>query len=398
MGYDHGTGMRRVDQDWTGRAVVVSMRNAWRRAEWFTRGVSAPQVANGVVAAAGFGLRRPHLRSWPVLVKVDISPMCNLHCTYCVHATADVDHTGILAQQSFSSRQRMAVANYERLLAQIRGRSAAVALYYVGDPLVHPELSELCRLTADAGLNSHISSNFSFHLGDDRLSDLVTSGLSHLTVCVDSMQQERYQRTRVGGDIALVLSNLERVLAIRAEAGRRRPSVEVQFIKYQHNADEVEAAAAWCAARGVDQFTEYWGNLHNYADLPTTGPGATPLEAQLFPRCAWPWFALQVKYDGDVIPCCYHRVGEQYRAGGDARPLGNVFDDGLFRVWNSPAYRQLRRLATDPAAGSADLGGSFCEACPVLFASGTPSPVLTADLHHWESVYFRTEAGAVVRR
>ena len=125
------------------------------------------------------------------------------------------------------------------------------------------------------------------------------------------MQQDRYERTRVGGNIELVLGNLERVLRVRKALGLWKPSIEVQFIKYQHNIDEVDAAAEWCRSRGVDQFTEYWGNLHNYADLdPSRYRTDDALEGQLFPRCAWPWFAMQVKYDGDVIPCCYHRVSE----------------------------------------------------------------------------------------
>jgi MoaA/NifB/PqqE/SkfB family radical SAM enzyme len=379
----------------------MSVRNAWRRADWFARGVSTRQLANGALAAASFATRRQRLRSWPVLVKVDISPVCNLHCTYCVHATPEVDTTGALAQQVFNSRQRMPLERFEALVAEIAPHTAAVALYYVGDPLVHPQLTEFCATATAAGLNSHISTNFSFHLSDARLEQLVTSGPTHLTVCVDSMRQERYERTRVGGDIGLVLRNLERLLEIRAALGRRTPKVEAQFIKYHHNVDEVDDAAQWCAVRGVDQFTEYWGHLHNYADLaPSQLDVGAPLEGELFPRCAWPWFALQLKYDGDVIPCCYHRVSEQYREGGDARAVGNVFEHGLFRVWNSAEYRRIRRLSINPAraARDDDVESSFCHGCAAVFDSTARDQERTGDAYRWEELYERTPAGAVARR
>src|SRR5271165_3764059 len=150
---ERNAGMRRIDQDWSGNHVLVALRNAWRRADWFTRGVSRPQIANGAMAAASFGLKRERLRSWPVLVKIDISPLCNLQCTYCVHAAPTVDTTGILAEQSFTSRQRMPLAEFETVVDQIAGHSAAVALYYIGDPFMHPELPKFCSIAANAGLN-----------------------------------------------------------------------------------------------------------------------------------------------------------------------------------------------------------------------------------------------------
>jgi MoaA/NifB/PqqE/SkfB family radical SAM enzyme len=396
-----GDAMRRVDQDWKGSSIQVAMRNAWRRVDWFTTGLSHRQRINAAIATWGFGFKRQCLRSWPVLVKVDISPVCNLHCTYCVHADPSVEKTGSLSEQSFTSRQRMPLRQFESLLAQISGRSAAVALYYVGDPFMHPDLAEFCAATAQAGLNCHVSTNFSFHLSDARLRAIIKSGLSHLTVCVDSMMQSRYELTRVGGQVELVLDNLKRTLAIRNALGSRGPRVEVQFIKYQHNLDEINDAAEWCRANGVDQFTEYWGNLHNYADLdPKNYQTDSALDGRLFPRCAWPWFALQIKHNGDVLPCCYHRVSEQYRVNGDARSVGNVFSTDVFNVWNSPAYQRMRRLSSDPAAAERreSVTDSFCFGCSSVFNTTITDRTITADNARWEDVYLRTATGRIVRR
>lgn len=399
---ERSAGLRRIDQDWSGNNIVVTMRNAWRRVDWFARGVSGAQVVNGIMAAASFGLKRERLRSWPVLVKIDISPVCNLHCTYCVHAAPAIDPTGILAEQSFTGKQRMPLKEFEAVVDQIAGHSAAIALYYIGDPLVHPELAKFCSIAGHAGLNCHISTNFSFRLSDDRLATLVKSGLTHLTVCVDSMRQDRYELTRVGGKIELVLGNLDRVMRVRKALGLLKPIVEVQFIKYQHNVDEVETAAAWCRDHGVDQFTSYWGNLHNYVDLdPATYVTGDPLEGQLFPRCAWPWFAMQVKFNGDVLPCCYHRVSEQYRPGGDARTVGNVVSQGLFDVWNSPPYQSIRRLSSNPRNAQKrgePVSDSFCHGCPVVFDTAQDNRVITADTAPWEDVYVRSSSGEISRR
>jgi MoaA/NifB/PqqE/SkfB family radical SAM enzyme len=242
-------GLRRFSQSWDGSHLVMMFDNVRRRHEWFTENSSPRQVANAFVALGQFALKKEIVRAWPVLVKVDISPLCNLRCTYCVHARASHEDRSVAGEllqlQSFKAEQKMSVAQFASIVDEIRGKSMAVSLYYLGDPLVHPQLDEICRLSAGAGLNSHISTNFSFRLSDERIATLVTSGLTHLTACVDGMTQESYERTRVGGRLDVVLDNLRRVLEVRRVLGTRRPKVEVQFIKFRHNLGELEEAAAW---------------------------------------------------------------------------------------------------------------------------------------------------------
>jgi MoaA/NifB/PqqE/SkfB family radical SAM enzyme len=390
--------LRRFTQNWNAGAIGTVLNNFRRRHEWFLEGASMRQMSNLVLAGTHFALRREVVRSWPVLVKVDISPLCNLRCTYCVHASPGDDNA--LRQQDFRRHQLMSVEQFERITREIAGRSAAVALYYVGDPLMHPDLAAMCATAAQFRLNSHVSTNFSFKLNDDRLGALITSGLSHLTVCVDGMTQDGYERTRVGGRLDRVLDNLERLLAFRAELGRRYPKVEVQYIKYQHNLDEVDEAARWARERGVDQFTDYWGNLYNYADIsPDRYEVLGPKPPGALPLCAWPHFAMQIKWDGDVLPCCYHRVAEQYRPDGDARPVGNVFATSVAEVWNSPAYRHLRRLVSDPrrSATEPDLAGAFCEGCPAVFDTTDTAAERTGERWAWEDLYERDERRNVRR-
>ncbi len=393
--------MRRVDQSWKGSPLRVAVHNAARRYEWFLSGATPGQLRNLTTAAACFAAGSSRTAAAPVMLKIDLSPVCNLSCTFCVHADPSSMPAGMLDDQRFSSSQRLSLDRYETMLGQVEGRTAAVALYYVGDPLVHPDLPEFCGRTAAAGMRSHVSTNFSFVLSDERIAALVHSGMSHLTVCIDSMQQDRYELTRVGGRIDLVIDNLERLLALRRAEGLRRPDVEVQFIAYQHNVDELDATAEWCRARGVDQFTSYWGNLHNYGDVaPTRLRVGAPRRGRRsrIPLCGWPHFAMTVRYDGDALPCCYHRVAEQYGPGGDARPIGNVFDHGVGAVWSSSAYRDLRRLVRNPAGMDADRRDrSFCHGCNAVFETDLHEVRRTADDHRWDEVFLRRTDGTIVR-
>lgn len=170
----------------------------------------------------------------------------------------------------------------------------------------------------------------SFHLSDGKMHSLLESGMSHLRVCMDGSAQETYGRTRWGGDLRLVKENLKRASTLRLAPGRRFPRLEVQFVRFAHNAHEESDVRSLAADLGADRFSSYWGDLNNYVDKdPAYYRVLGPKPAGRLPRCPWLWFAVLVKYNGDIIPCCWHRMGQQYMEGGDMRTIGNVFEEGL---------------------------------------------------------------------
>jgi MoaA/NifB/PqqE/SkfB family radical SAM enzyme len=339
-----------------------------RRFGRFFDHISAPQIFNSLRAITAYLARRQKVPAKPIFVKIDISPLCNLSCTVCVHAKSPSNED--LQKQSFTADQKMNIARFTRIIDEIKGKTSLVSLYYLGDPLIHPDLARMCRIASEAKLNTHISSNFSFNLNNERLKDLVQSGLTHLTVCVDGLKQEDYEITRVGGRIKIVIDNLRRMCLIRKELDAIYPKIEVQYIKYQHNIHDIPAARALFYDMGVDQFTTFWGSLHNYTDH---DPGTYSVKAakknKIVPRCYWPYMGTVIKYNGDVIPCCTHRLGEQYHAEKKLTTpsLGNIFNSSLSEVWNGAQYRETRKIISSSHSASHCGEGSFCHGCPLIY-------------------------------
>jgi len=118
----------------------------------------------------------------------------------------------------------------------------------------------------------------------------------------------------------------------------------------RHNESEVEDFIRWSKEIGVDlvniidpcvrnlleahaylpKNTKYW-----YYDEEAFEQGL--LKPKLIPQneCLWIWNSIQVNWDGTAVPCCRDPLG---RHG-----LGNVFDEGLWRVFNSKPARMFRR-------------------------------------------------------
>jgi MoaA/NifB/PqqE/SkfB family radical SAM enzyme len=372
---------------------VVSVLNR------FIENTNPRKISNLLLGGAQFAMRKEKVHSWPAVLKIDISPLCSLRCTICVHADANGNEA--LERQSFNSKQKMTVEQFNRIVDEVKGKTGLLSLYYLGDPLMHPELDEMCAIARRARINTHVSTHFSYALSDERLKRLVESGLTYLTVCVDGMTQEKYELTRIGGKLDRVLSNLRRVCQYRKELKQVYPRVDVQFIKFQHNVDDLEAARNFCEEIGVDQFTDFWGYLNNWTDVdPGTYEVFAPKRSQLLPRCFMPHFMMVIKYNGDVIPCCYYRLGKQYTGSEESKAIGNVFKTSVWDVWNSQEYRLLRRIVSNPEKVDSDpeLKDIFCSGCPLIFDTNAVANVRRGDEYAHRDMYTIGNTGRPVRK
>ncbi|WP_159983738.1 MULTISPECIES: radical SAM/SPASM domain-containing protein [unclassified Novosphingobium] len=310
------------------------------------------------------------------MVKIDVSPLCALACPTCLHADPAGRNRPLLDAQNFSSLDRIDIAKFAEIIEELKGRALAVSLSYYGDPLMHPAISELSRIAANTGVAVHITTHFSYNWSDAKIQALVESGLSHLTVALDGATQDVYEVTRINGRVDFVINNLRRVIEIRNRLGRSIPKVEVQHIRHpHHDKTERERVRAIADDAGVDHFITFKGvrydrdgDLYNVVDSDAGGArSGTALKSSALPRCHWPFSSTVIKVTGDVIPCCMWREGQQYIDNGDTRSLGNVFDQPLSEIWNSPSYQALRKEVSNPSRHGKI--GSFCEGCSYLYES-----------------------------
>ena len=137
--------MQRLSMKPHQRQLVWTLLNTRRRLGWFLDNLSPRRAANLALAGAEFLARREVMRAWPVVLKVDISPLCNLACTICVHARSSPTSSDALKQQQFRARQKMPLSAFEQLVEEVHPYTSALSLYYLGDPLMHPDLAAMCR-------------------------------------------------------------------------------------------------------------------------------------------------------------------------------------------------------------------------------------------------------------
>ncbi len=343
-----------------------------RRLHWLQHRPAPRGVANGLRNLLAFTLRLERAGRLPSLVKIDISPQCNLACPHCLHADPVGRARPLLDAQVFGKNSRMSVDQFAAIVEQLRGRVLAVSLFYYGDPLIHPDLPAMIGIARAAELAVHITTHFSYPLQVERIRQLVDAGLSHITVAVDGASQETYGVTRVRGRLDLVLGNLKMLIDYKRERGLSLPYVEVQHLEFPHHPPgEKDAVRRLVMAMGADHWNcstgqryDVSGDLYNVVDDDPAAPEGEALPNRPLPRCHWPYSSTVIKFDGDVIPCCLWRVGQQYVPGEATHALGNIFETPLAEIWNGPGYRALRRRVSYPADGRS--GEAFCDGCPKL--------------------------------
>lgn len=344
------------------------LRYVKRRRGWVAGNLDIKKILTLTDGLISYALRKQKIFRVPATLKIDLSPLCNLSCTFCIHA--NIKNDDYLQKQSFDSSQKMSVEQYERIINQLKGKCVGVSLYYYGDPFMHPYIDLMCRIAYDAGLQVHICSNFSYKFTAERIKSIARCGITNLTICVDGLTQETYEITRRGGHIDLVLSNLKQLCQYKRINNLKLPHIEIQYLKYKHNVHELPKAIELFESLGVDYIQAYWGALYNVVDLSVGRYEIKSVkENEILPRCFWPWFSMVIKYNGDVIPCCEHRSESQYTSDSNILSLGNVFQNSVLEIWNSERYRQLRQVVANPRLFNTNCEqiNIFCYGCPKLF-------------------------------
>jgi MoaA/NifB/PqqE/SkfB family radical SAM enzyme len=191
-----------------------------------------------------FLLARGSVRLWggkPYWLTVDPTNFCQLHCPFCP--------TG--ANRGVRSKSEMSLEHFELLMARLGPTLVHVDMINWGESLLHKRLPEMIACAKSHGAYVKLDANLN-DMPPGTPERLVRSGLDLLSVSIDGLTQETYERYRVGGSLEKVLANLRELLAKRAELASATPRIRWQFLVFKHNEHEAPRVAEFARAVGVD--------------------------------------------------------------------------------------------------------------------------------------------------
>lgn len=292
------------------------------------------KMANLTMVLTQFFLRRPIIKGYPFILKVEPTSRCNLKCPGCVaHGTDFPIEEGDMSLELF-----------QELCDEMGGYLYKISLYITGEPLLNHQIYEMIAYATKKRIGTVISTNF--HAFDEEKAErMISAGLSHIIVCLDGVSQEVYEKYRVGGKVRRVTRNLDILTKKKREMKSRLPFIEVQAVRNGYNEEELPLIQEVVRRLKADRFT-IREDLRGYK------------AAERNRTCFWLWFTSLVTETGAVLPCCASAWWKS-----DKKEFGNVKTNKFSDIWNNQKYRKAREIFNGKGERSIH---SLCAKCTIF--------------------------------
>ena len=294
----------------------------------------ARSVAERLLAANAKPIRRVLLatgrdraRRLPDIVQIESTNICNAKCVFCPR---DEMH------------RRQGVMDME-LFKKIVDECAALGITHVrvhnyGEPFLDRQLVEKVRYAKQQGIKEvGMISNGSL-ITEEIARGMIDAGLDAINISVDAAGKEVFERTRLNLEYDTVIGNIRTLARLRNEAGRTHPKLILSFVRQNNSADEQAFIREWSQIADKIHITD----LHNWA-------GTLNTKSDVHFPCYRLWLTFTVLWDGRVSLCCADFDGRHI--------LGDLRTSTIAQVWNSPAYRAVRRQHLESG------GPEICRSC-----------------------------------
>jgi hypothetical protein len=303
-------------------------------------------------------LRREAIKNYPVKAYIEPTLFCNLRCPACP--------TGL--QLGLRPSASIDVDVFKSAIDEVGDYLFELWMYNWGEPLLHKQTPEMIRYAKDKGIEKiRLSTNLSIPLTDDYIERFVRSGLDDLVVSLDGATQDTYGKYRIRGEIDLVHRNMLRMQEAKTRLGLSTPNIIWQFLVFKHNEHEMKQAQANYRNWGADSIYFYGAEMPFEENAAGFAPSTIPEFNQYHPdhplqrerkdyrasgkSCSWLYGVFLLNPGGKVSSCC--TVVDEADDFAEYSPR-----DGFFQAWNSPRFRQARRLFTKPRGKTSKKNGA----------------------------------------
>jgi sulfatase maturation enzyme AslB (radical SAM superfamily) len=300
---------------------VALTRYARRAAERLLSSQAKP--VRRLLSATG----RDRARHWPDIVQIESTNLCNAKCVFCPR---DEMHRqqGVMDLELF---RKIVDECVELGITHVR-------VHNYGEPFLDRQLVEKVRYAKSRGIAEvGMISNGSL-ITEEIARGMIEAGLDAINISVDAGGKEVFERTRVHLDYDAVIGNIRTLARLRGEYGRRRPRLILSFVRQDNSADEQAFIDEWRQVADKIHVTD----LHNWA-------GTLHDRSDVQYPCYRLWLTFTVLWDGRVSLCCADYDGRHV--------LGDLRTSTIAQVWNSPAYRAVRRQHLETG------GPEICRSC-----------------------------------
>lgn len=272
----------------------------------------------------------------PFTVSIEPTTSCNLRCPECPSGLRQFTRpTGALSLEL-----------YRDIIDQLSPDLFYLILYFQGEPYLNPLFFKMVEYARQKRIYTATSTNAHF-LNDNFARKTVESGLDRIIISLDGLDQESYEKYRVGGSVDKVFEGTRNLVRWKKVLKSRTPYIILQFIVFSTNEHQVGNLKKLAKELGVDKLELKSAQVYNFEDgndlIPLNSDyarykmqnGKFRIDNPLNNHCLRMWRGCVITWDGLVVPCCFDKdAGHQM---GDLKI--NRFDE----IWRGEKYDTFRK-------------------------------------------------------
>lgn len=275
----------------------------------------------------------------PYTLQIEPVCGCNLNCPLC-----PVGNKTLKRKEG-----HMTFDTFKRTIDQLQDSVAYIYLTNWGEPLLNKDIFKMIRYAREKNIFVSLSTN-GYFLIEDKIQNILDSGLNFIRISIDGASQETYLNYREGSDFEKVKNNLQRLVLDRGN--KKYPFIEMQFIIMKHNEHEIPKIKQLAKQLGVDKLSlktlliykkddigKYLPTKKEYRRYTITQGTAEPKKRK---KCYLPWLQMVVNWNGDISVCCV-----DYDVN---LKMGNINEQTAKEIWHSTKYVAFRKqILKDPS-------------------------------------------------
>jgi MoaA/NifB/PqqE/SkfB family radical SAM enzyme len=203
--------------------------------------ISPKRVNNIFAAFKSLKTRKDHVPGMPSVMMVEPSAICNMQCPVCA-----------LYVQPIRKPSFLDFELYKKILNELESSVIILTLWNWGEPLLNPEIGSMVALATKKKILTSITTN-GMELKGKIAEELISGGLCHLVVSLDSASPEVYNKLRGYGFFNEIISNVSDFITIRNRKRSKLPLVELKMLVTRDNENEIEEFKNLKFITGVDR-------------------------------------------------------------------------------------------------------------------------------------------------
>lgn len=218
------------------------------------------------------------MEDYPDVIQVEPTTCCNFTCPRCPMRVMKYPR-GVMEEKVFKA-----------IIDEIAGKHVAVKLFFLGEPMLHPDVDAMLIYAYSKGVPIAVATNGS--LLTERQIGMLLKYSASLAISVDGTDASSYEKLRRGGNYAQLRRTVERICELNRQQ-RNIPFMLVTILPdTDYNQYITQFAKEWEQIEGV-KFTMLQTQHYEKRDRP-------PIDYV----CEDGLKSLIIRWDGKVTYCC----------------------------------------------------------------------------------------------